>query len=87
MLLPYERSSQLGLVGADLIIPVAGLVEAEILILRHQLNIQRRHLPKRLNFNTMDRLIFVALYRLLPGTLNALTLVKPDTVYRKLCPS
>jgi transposase InsO family protein len=57
-------------------------LEAEILILRHQLNIQRRHLPKRLNFNAMDRLIFVALYRLLPGTLNALMLVKPDTVVR-----
>src|ERR1700746_2213425 len=57
-------------------------LEAEILILRHQLNIQRRHLPKRLAFSAMDRLIFVALYRLLPGTLNALTLVKPDTVVR-----
>src|ERR1700756_5876827 len=57
-------------------------LEPEILILRHQLNIQRRHLPRRLNFTAMDRLIFVALYRLLPGTLNALTLVKPDTVVR-----
>jgi hypothetical protein len=57
-------------------------LEAEILILRHQLNIQRRHLPRRLNFTAIDRLIFVALYRLLPGTLNALTLVKPDTIVR-----
>src|SRR6201993_1967155 len=57
-------------------------LEAEILILRHQLNIQRRHSPKRLNFNAMDRLIFVALYRLLPGPLNALMLVKPETVVR-----
>src|SRR6201982_3731229 len=57
-------------------------LEAEILILRHQLNIQRRHLPKRLAFSAMDRLIFVALYRLLPGTLNALTLVKLHTVVR-----
>src|SRR5258708_25004183 len=31
---------------------------AEILILRHQLNIQRRHLPKRLTFSAMDRLIW-----------------------------
>jgi hypothetical protein len=36
-------------------------LEAEILILRHQLNIQRRHLPKRLAFSAMDRLIFVGL--------------------------
>jgi len=60
-------------------------LEAEIVMVRHQLNIQRRHLPKRLSFNAMDRLIFVALYRLLPGTLNALTLVKPDTIVRWHC--
>jgi hypothetical protein len=55
---------------------------AEILILRHQLNIQRRHLPKRLTFGVMDRLIFVGLSRLAPSTLNALTIVKPETVVR-----
>jgi hypothetical protein len=55
-------------------------LEAEILILRHQLNIQRRHLPKRLAF--MDRLIFVGLYRLAPNAIKALTIVKPDTVIR-----
>src|SRR6478672_5848857 len=55
---------------------------AEILILRHQLNIQRRHLPKRLTFSAMDRLIFVGLYRLAPSTVNALTIVKPETVVR-----
>src|SRR5258705_5059886 len=57
-------------------------LEAEILILRHQLNIQRRHLPKRLAFSAMDRLIFVGLYRLVPNTIKALTIVKPDTVIR-----
>ena len=55
-------------------------LKAEILILRHQLNIQRRHLPKRLTFSAMDRLIFVGLYRLAPSTVNALTIVKPETV-------
>ena len=55
-------------------------LEAEILILRHQLNIQRRHLPKKLSFNAIDRLIFVGLYRLVPSTLNALMIVKPETV-------
>jgi len=54
-------------------------LEAEILILRHQLNIQRRHLPKRLAFSAMDRLFFVGLYRLVPNTIKALTIVKPDT--------
>jgi transposase InsO family protein len=57
-------------------------LEAEILILRHQLNIQQRHVPKRMTFSAMDRLIFVGLYRLVPSALNALTLVKPDTVVR-----
>ena len=57
-------------------------LQAEILVLRHQLNIQRRHLPKRLTFRAMDRLIFVGLYRLVPRTLNALTNVKPETVVR-----
>ena len=57
-------------------------LEAEILILRHQLNIQRRHLPKRLAFSAMDRLIFVGLYRLVPDTVKALTIVKPNTVIR-----
>ena len=57
-------------------------LEAEILILRHQLNIQRRHQPKRVAFSAMDRLIFVGLYRLVPNTIKALTIVKPDTVIR-----
>src|SRR6266478_199572 len=55
---------------------------AEILVLRHQLNIQRRHLPKRLTLSAMDRLIFVGLSRLAPSILNALTIVKPETVVR-----
>jgi hypothetical protein len=75
MFLSYERSLQPGLVGAGLIVPVAGLVGTEILILRHQLNIQRRHLPKRLTLGAMDRLVFVGLYRLVPSALNALTIV------------
>src|SRR5262249_15805442 len=43
-------------------------LEAEILILRHQLNIQGRHLRKRLAFSAMDRLIFVGLYRFAPNS-------------------
>jgi hypothetical protein len=50
------------------------------LILRHQLNIQRRHVPKRVAFSAMDRLIFVGLYRLVPNAIKALTIVEPDTV-------
>jgi hypothetical protein len=57
-------------------------LEAEILILRHQLNIQRRHMPKRVAFSAMDRLILVGLYRLEPSAIKALTIVKPDTIVR-----
>ncbi len=55
---------------------------AEILVLRHQLNIQRRHLPKRQIFSVTDRLIFAALYRLVPTVTNALAIVKPETVIK-----
>jgi hypothetical protein len=57
-------------------------LEAEILVFRHQLNIQRRHVPKRMTFSAMDRLIIVGLYRLVPNAIKALTIVKPDTVIR-----
>lgn len=55
---------------------------AEIMVLRHQLNIRRRYLPKRQTFSAMDRLIFAGLYRLSPSVLNALAIVKPDTVIK-----
>jgi transposase InsO family protein len=56
--------------------------EAEILILRHQLNVLRRKSPKRPTLNNIDRLLFVWLPRLVPATLAALTVVTPETVIR-----
>src|SRR6476646_9893479 len=79
MLRHYERSLQPGLVG---LFRSRASLEAEILILRHQLNIQRRQSPKRLNFSTLDRLIFAGLYRLAPSVLRALAILKPETVIR-----
>jgi transposase InsO family protein len=55
---------------------------AEILVLRHQINILRRHSPKKQTFSAMDRLIFAELYRLAPTVLNALAIVKPETVIK-----
>src|SRR2546423_7244621 len=55
---------------------------AEILVLRHLINILRRHSPKRQTFSAMDRLIFAGLYRLAPTVLNALAVLKPDTRYK-----
>jgi hypothetical protein len=42
----------------------------------------RRKAPKRLVFSKIDRLVFASLYRLAPGILNALLIVKPETVIR-----
>jgi transposase InsO family protein len=55
-------------------------LEAEIVALRHQLNVLRRKSPKRLAFSNFDRLIFAGLYRIAPNVLNALVIVKPETV-------
>jgi hypothetical protein len=55
-------------------------LEAEIVALRHQLNVLRRKAPKRLVFNNFDRLVFASLYRIAPDVLNALVIVKPETL-------
>src|ERR1700687_2009740 len=55
-------------------------LEAEILALRHQLNVLRRISPKKPTFTIIDRLVFAGLYRLAPGILDAL--VTPETVIR-----
>jgi hypothetical protein len=57
-------------------------LEAEILVLRHQLNVLGRKAPKRAAFNSIDRLVFAGLYRLAPGVLDALKMLKPETVIR-----
>src|SRR5262247_1488913 len=57
-------------------------LEAEILLLRHQLNLLRRKSPKRPTFGSIDRLIFAGLYGLEPNVLSALAIVRPETVIR-----
>src|SRR5262245_11172273 len=57
-------------------------LEAEILVLRHQLNVLRRKSPKRLAFGNIDRLVFAGLYRVAPEVLDALKILKPQTVIR-----
>ena len=47
-------------------------LEAEILVLRQQINVLRRNSPKRSVFRPFDRLLFVGLYCLAPGILDAL---------------
>src|ERR1700732_386208 len=59
-----------------------GRLEAEIVILRHQLNVLRRRIPSRGRLTLIDRLIFVWLYRLRPSVLSAVVIVQPETVMR-----
>jgi transposase InsO family protein len=57
-------------------------LEAEIIMLRHQLNVLRRRVPPKPRLAVVDRLLFVWLYRLFPSVLNAVAIIKPDTVVR-----
>src|SRR6266404_3375336 len=57
-------------------------LEAEIIMLRHQLNVLRRRVPSNPKLAVTDRLLFVWLYRLFPSVLNAVTIVQPETVIR-----
>jgi len=57
-------------------------LEAEIIFLRHQLNLLRRRRPAKPRLTTADRLLFVGLYRLVPSLLNAAVIIQPDTIVR-----
>ena len=57
-------------------------LEAEILTLRHQLNVLRRKAPKRLAFSNFDRLVFTSLYRIAPGVLDG-TVTLPNRARNK----
>jgi|HubBroStandDraft_6_1064221.scaffolds.fasta_scaffold523838_2 putative transposase len=54
-------------------------LEAEIVFLRHQLNLLRRRLPAKPRLTAADRLLFVWLYRLVPSLPNAAIIIQPDT--------
>jgi transposase InsO family protein len=57
-------------------------LEAEIILLRHQVNVLRRRLPPKPKLTVADRLLFVWLYRLFPSVLAAITIVQPETIIR-----
>ena len=57
-------------------------LEGEVIALRHQLNVLRRSTPKRPALKAFDRLIFMLLYRLTPTVLDAVTIVRPETIVR-----
>ena len=57
-------------------------LQSEILVLRHQLNVLRRKSRKRTVFSNVDRWVFAGLYQLDPNVLNALKILRPETVIR-----
>jgi hypothetical protein len=57
-------------------------LEAENLILRQQLVVLRRKSPARVRLWNIDRLLFAWLYRLYPSLLDAIIIVRPETVIR-----
>jgi hypothetical protein len=57
-------------------------LEAENLVLRQQVIVLSRQSRSRVRLRNMDRLIFVWLYRFFPAILNAITVVKPETLIR-----
>ena len=56
--------------------------EAEILVLRQQLLVLSSRAPKRIRLRKIDRLILVWLCRLFPTLLDAMVVIKPETVLR-----
>lgn len=57
-------------------------LEAENIVLRQQVIVLSRKSGSRVWLRNIDRLIFVWMYRLFPSILNAITVVKPETVIR-----
>src|SRR5262245_30886795 len=58
-------------------------LEAEILVLRRQLNVLQQRTPRRhLHFSWLDRALFIWLCRCCLPILDAITIVRPETVVR-----
>jgi transposase InsO family protein len=57
-------------------------LEAEVLVLRHQIIVLRRGRVGRLPFSAVDRSILVWVCSLFPNTCDALAIIRPETVMR-----
>ena len=55
-------------------------LELELIALRHQLTVLRRQHPGRPRLSSLDRFLWVWLYRIWPQVIDAMVLVKPATV-------
>ena len=77
-----EGLVQLDLVRSGRLVRSRVALQAEILVLRHQLNVLRRKSPKRMALGNIDRVVLIGLYRLAPKVLEALKIITPETVIR-----
>src|SRR3979490_810192 len=57
-------------------------LEAENVVLRHQLIVLRRRLRGRFRLTNNDRWFFIQLYRWFPSILRVLTIIQPETLVR-----
>src|SRR3979409_1968351 len=57
-------------------------LEAENAALRHQLIVLRRRVRGRVHLTNRDRLFLVQLYRWFPSVLKAITIIRPETLWR-----
>src|SRR6266705_3177694 len=55
-------------------------LELKLIALQHQLAVLRRQRPGRPQLSSLDRLLWVWLYRIWPQVIDAMVLVKPATV-------
>src|SRR6266545_6957840 len=57
-------------------------LEAENAALRYQLIVLQRKVRGRVHFTDSDRLFFIQLYRRFPSVLNAISIIRPETLVR-----
>jgi len=57
-------------------------LEAEILVLRQQVNVLQRRTPRRLHLRWADRALLIWLYGRCPHILDAITIIRPETIVR-----
>src|SRR4051794_8801716 len=74
----------LGFVLALLVSPFRSKarLQAEIAVLRQQVIVLRRKSRGRVRLTNVDRWFFVQLYRLFPSVLEALHIIRPETLVR-----
>jgi hypothetical protein len=82
MLSADERCLQPDLVGADRIVPVASVIASRDFDAASSTQRTAAEIAAATNLQQYRPLVFAGLYRLAPGVLDALKIVKPETVIR-----